>query len=252
MKITSTLNGSGQRSLRKILTIMRLSVLLLTVTILQTFAAGSYAQNTRLTVNFEEAPLAEALSEFEDNSEFFFLYNENLIDTHRKVSFSAMNLSINELLDRLFNGTDVQYSIVDRKIVLAPETIDLAPQQLEVSGSVKDEEGLPLPGVTILLKGSGTGTISDLNGKFTLTIPNAEGQVLVFSYIGMKTMEVPVVPGQALDVVMQMETIGFDGVVITALGIRRQEKALGYAVQSVSAEGIQTVKGVDIGHSQVK
>src|SRR5450759_5842343 len=109
------------RSLKKILLTMRIAVILMILGILQARANEAYSQKTRLSLNFSETELVKVLDKIEDESEFFLLYNEKLLNTERKVSIDAKDQLISVILDKLFTGTDVQYTIIDRKIILAPD-----------------------------------------------------------------------------------------------------------------------------------
>src|SRR5690625_1219590 len=114
-----------------------------------------------------------------------------------------------------------------------------------VVGIVTDQEGEPLIGVNIQVRGSSKGTATDFDGRFTLEDID-ENVVLVISYVGYQTQEVPVAGKSNLDIVMVSDSKLLDEVVITALGIEREEKSLGYAVQNISGDDLQTVKGIDI------
>jgi len=131
-------------SLKKTLLIMRIAIFLLILGILQAHAVDAYSQKTRLSLDFTDTELIKVLDNIEVESEFFFLYNEKLLDTDRKVNLTTNDQLINVILDNLFAGTDVKYTIIDRKIILAPdyltkETDAVAPmQQQTVTGKVID------------------------------------------------------------------------------------------------------------------
>lgn len=122
------------------------------------------------------------------------------------------------------------------------------PARQEIQGTVKDSLGNPLPGVSVQIKGTSKGTTTNGAGHFTLPQANS-GDVLVFSLLGFATVEYTISGQQNISVVLKESTIALDQFVVTALGIRRQEKALGYAVQKVKGEAVQTVKGVDMATS---
>ncbi len=113
--------------------------------------------------------------------------------------------------------------------------------QIAVSGVVKGDDQQSLPGVTIFVKGTTTGTTSDLNGKYTISAPN-EQSVLVFSYVGMETQEVVVGKQTTINVTMKSTATELEGAVVTALGISRDKKSLGYSTQQVSGENVSTVR----------
>ncbi len=103
------------RSLKRSFLIMRLAVVFLIIGNLQVRADETYSQKTRLSLSFSETELVRVLDKIEEESEFFFLYNEKLLDTNRKVSITAKNQLVNAVLDRLFSGTDVKYTIIDHR-----------------------------------------------------------------------------------------------------------------------------------------
>lgn len=227
MKKTETVNGWSDYPLKKTFLIMRIIVFLLLATIFQTYANDAYSQRTKLSLNFNNTALEQVLDAIENQSEFFFLYNEKLVDVKRKVSVKGNDKSINEILNSLFEGTDVEYSIVDRKIVLAPEDINEAVQQNKtVSGKVTDKTGSPLPGVTVVVKGTTTGTITDMNGVYNLNnVP--ESSYLVFSFVGMRTQEIQVNNQNTIDIILVEETIGIDEVVAVGFGVQKKVNLTG-------------------------
>jgi TonB-linked SusC/RagA family outer membrane protein len=212
------------RSLKKTLLIMRIVIILLLVGFLQTKANDAYSQNTKLSISFSNTELAKVLDRIENQSEFYFLYNEKLIDATRKVSIEAKDEKIEEVLKNLFSGTDVKYSIIDRKIILAPTYLsELQQPDKKVSGKVTDSSGATLPGVSIVVQGTTTGCITDGNGNFSLS--NIPGNAtLQFSFVGMKMQEVKVAGRNTVNVKMEEENIGIDEVV--AVGYGKQSKRL--------------------------
>lgn len=116
-------------------------------------------------------------------------------------------------------------------------------QGRSVSGTVTDNSGMPLPGVSILVKGTSEGTQSDFDGKFSINV--AQTQTLVFSYVGMKTQEVKAT-STALNVKMADDAMELEGVVVTALGIKRKPKELSYAVENIKSEDLTRTKAVNV------
>lgn len=114
----------------------------------------------------------------------------------------------------------------------------ISAQQSVVTGTVTSAaDGLSVPGVTVAVKGTTTGTVTDGNGQFSLSVPT-DGKTLVFSFIGLKTLETPIAGKTSFKIALEVETIGIEDVVVTALGIKREVKALGYAQQGVSASDL--------------
>jgi len=235
-------------SCKKLLVIMRLTAVILLLTTLQTFALEGYAQSARLSLDMNNATVKQVLSEIESQSEFYFLYNSDLINVNRRVNISANNERIDRVLNQLFNGENINYTIKDRHIVLSPATTSGVQQDMSIKGHVVDKTGGPLPGVTIVIKGTSKGTITDANGNYEMDDVPANA-TLVFSFVGMKPQEISVQGRNNINVTMVEESIGVGEVVVTALGIKREEKALGYSVQTVQGQSLQKVSGVDVGTS---
>ncbi len=211
---------SGLSKLSKI----KLSVFILLISMSGVLANKSYSQSQLLNLNMSEGTVKKALDSIEEQSEFYFLYSD-LIDVERKISVTVNDTEIEQVLDLIFDKTNVSYSIRDRIIVLAtPEMpakeVQALQQQKTVSGRVTDETGEPLPGVTIMIKGAARGTITDIDGNYTLPdIP--QGATLLFSFVGMTPQEVLLENQKKIDVVMAFASIGIEEVV-----------AIGYGTQS--------------------
>lgn len=236
-------------SLKKILLIMRIVVVLLLFGFLQIHANNAWSQKTRLSINFSNTELVDVLDQIENETEFLFLYNEKLIDPTRKVSIHVQDQGIEDVLRLLFANTDVKYSILDRKIILSPsENVNISQQQKSISGKVTDSSGVPLPGVTIVIKGTTQGIITDAGGNYSLSNVPADA-ILVFSFVGMSTQEIPVAGKTTINVALEEEAVGIGEVVVTALGIERSKKTLTYATQQVNMESLITVKEVNLGNA---
>ncbi|MDP2889978.1 MAG: SusC/RagA family TonB-linked outer membrane protein [Bacteroidota bacterium] len=228
---------------------MRVSLFLILISTFQVLAGASYSQTTRLSLSMKNSTVREVLGQIEDQSNFYFLYNNQLIDVERKVNVEVKNEKIEVILSKIFEAGTVNTLIRDRHIIITPaDGVSFMQQQKSVSGKVTDNAGLGLPGVTVVVKGTQTGTVTSGDGSFSFAgIP--ENATLQFSFIGMKSQEVFVGNKSNLAVVMEVETFGVDEVVVTALGIRRSERALGYSVQRVSGESLQKVSAVDVASS---
>ncbi len=234
---------------RKIVKIMRLSIFLIVLTSLQSLALDNFAQGKKINVKVENKTVAEVLQLIESQSDFFLFYNNKVVDLNEVVTLDLSNKSIIEVLDVLFKDKGVNYTITNKQIILSKREgkngLTDSVQQKFVSGKVIGENGEPLPGVTILIKGTTQGTITNSNGEYTIQ-DVGEGKVLQFSFIGMKTIEVPVSGKNIIDVRMVEEEVKMDEVVVTALGMKKAEKSLGYAVQKVNQETFTEVKGDNI------
>ncbi|MBE0652559.1 MAG: TonB-dependent receptor, partial [Bacteroidales bacterium] len=217
---------------------MRNLLILLFITVSQVFADDSYSQNARLNLNLNDVSVETVLTAIEDQSEFYFLCNKKLVDVERNVSINLEDQKINEILNQLFNGTDVAYLITGRQIVLSPKSylseVKTTFQPLVIKGTVTDEEGEPMVGVTVMIKGSAKGTVTNLEGNYSIEVNN-ETDVLVFSFIGMQTVEVPVAGRIAIDVTMSEMAIGMDEVVVVGYGTQKKE-SITSSVSTVDSE----------------
>jgi len=219
----------------KILMIMKLT-LVLTLGFIFSSYANSYSQKTRLTLKLENAAIIEILQEIENNSEFIFLYESRTIDTSEKKTIVLKNKTIDEVLNQLFEGTNIDYKIDDRQIALynkevketsALNTImSFDADQKTISGIVKDNNGDPLPGATITIQGFPGGTVTDIDGKFTLTVP-ANGKILIVSFIGMKPQEIDITGKTTIDVTLEQDNQGLDEVVVVGFGKQKRGSVIG-------------------------
>ncbi len=211
---------------------MKLTMLCIGMGILQAAALDGYSQSAKLTMDLRNASVVEVLRAIEDQSDYYFVYNKDAIDLDRKVDLNARQMDIREILDFLFRNTEVSYQIADRHIILS--SMQTIQQQLQVSGKVSDEDGSPLPGVTVILKNTTNGTITDAEGNFSLRNVPPDG-VLVFSFVGMSAQEIPVSGRSVVNVVMREETIGIEEVVAVGYGVSKV-KDLTSSISTVKAE----------------
>ncbi len=233
---------------RKRLIIMRNALLIILISVFQVVASGTYSQTKKLSLNLEETTIKEVLAAIEDQSEFYFLYNSELIDVNRKVDISIENENVENVLSRLFSNNEVSILVKDKYIVLTPVSDNKGEQQKLVSGKVTDYGGEPLVGVTVLEKGTTHGTVTNVDGIYSLSNLTSDA-ILVFSFIGMESQEVIVGDQTTIDITLTSDAIGIDEVVVTALGIKREQKALGYSVQAIGGEELQKVPVVDVSTS---
>ena len=233
---------------RKICMTMKLTILLTLLSLGQLMASVGYSQTTRLSIQIEDTSIENVLNEIEKKSEFFFLYNKKLVDVEKKVSVNVNNKKINEILNNLLADTDINYTVLDRQIVLAPKSLGTsspdANQISKVSGTVYTEDGETLPGVTVIIKGSTQGTITDIDGNFSL--PNVpEDAVLLFSFVGMKTQEIEVGLQTNINVTMVVDAIGLDEVVAVGYGTMKKRDLTG-AIASVGEERLSDIPATNL------
>ncbi|MCX6217402.1 SusC/RagA family TonB-linked outer membrane protein [Spirosoma sp.] len=221
----------------------------------------SYAHSTnaqeylkkRLTLHAENQEIKKVLAEIEKATGVQFVYSSQVIEPKQKISIQATNATLEEVLIKYFKPLKVDYELVGRKLVLSavvPQNSQTgliipvedvvettAPKRL-VSGKVSDEKGAGLPGVSVLVKGLQRGTTTNAEGNFQLDIPDEGAPVLVFSFVGYEAKEVIVGNQSVLRVSLAPESKALGEVVVTALGIKKQAKSIGYATSTVTSDQI--------------
>lgn len=209
---------------------------------------------SQITVNVQNKTMRQTLKEIEKVSNYRFFYNESLPVLDKNSSIQLTNSGIDNAMQKLLAGTDVTYEKNDNIIVLvdkgavARQSEAAQQNKATVRGQVLDEAGAPIIGANVIEEGvAGSGTVTDYNGKFTLVVsPKAKIRI---TYLGYGDIVLNTAESTSFNVVMHEDTRTLSEVVVTALGIKREEKALGYSVQAVNGDGLQTVKGVDTGTS---
>jgi len=223
----------------KLFRIMRLMLLMLILGINNLLAASGYSQSAKITLEMSDTRVEDVLNKIESKSEFFFRFNQKQIDIDRKVSIEANNEKISDVLDKLFAGTDVKHQVIDRKIVLTTNSLTENQQQgKKVTGKVTDQSGAPIPGASIVVKGTSTGVTSDNNGNYSLSIP-ADAKTLVFSFVGMKMQELLIGNKTTINVTLEEETIGIEEVVAVGYGTQKKANLTG-AVGNIKMDELKS------------
>lgn len=227
---------------------MRISLTLLFLVVLQLSAENSYAQRMRIAISMSNVSVEQVLNKIEETSDYVFLYNDETIQKSRIVSVRSKSGKITDILDDIFKGTDISYTVIDKQIILSKSNkVNQTAKAIQIKGTVKDALGEPLIGVSVLVKGTSNGTVTDLDGRFSLNV--SVGDILEFSYVGYAAQSVTVKNATPLDIVLSEDAQALDEVVVTALGIKREAKALTYNVQEIKAAGITKVKDANFVNS---
>ena len=202
------------------------------------FASGSYASNTILSINAEKKSIAEVLNVIENKSEYHFFYNSKLVNVDRKVTLAVDNKDIFTVLDILFKNSNIAYKVVDKDIILTESAIPSKNEKYQankrITGIIKDQTGEPVIGANVVLKGdNGTGTITDINGRYSLDVP--ENAVLIISYIGYTSIEIPVKGQSEIDVTLKEDSQAIEEVVVVGYGTQKKVNLVG-AVAAVNID----------------
>ncbi|SEB74823.1 TonB-linked outer membrane protein, SusC/RagA family [Tenacibaculum sp. MAR_2009_124] len=247
--------------------IMKIYTLLVSITLIKVMALDGYSQ--KLSLHLKDVELKEVLSAIENKSEYKFFYNSYLINSSEKRDIKVNNAEVKDVLDGLFKGTVINYKVLDKQIVLfskskeykkildssffrARDSIfrsnilnntainsvgvdDLFDQGVKVSGAVKDEEGSPFPGVTVVVKGTIFGVETDYDGRFEI---NAQkGNILLFSFTGYKSQEVIYNGQKEINITLKEEANLLEEVIVTGYAKQQKERVTG-SVETIKVENL--------------
>lgn len=229
----------------KLVFIMNLTAIILTVCSLSLSAAG-YSQ--KITLSEDNAPLKSVLQKIRKQSGYQLVYNSDVIGKASPVSVNIKNASLTEALTLSLAGQPLSFRISDNIILIKPEIQRAqvkATPPVNIKGTVTDAKGETLIGVSVVVKGTTTGTTTDMNGNYSLTAPD-ENAVLVFTYLGFESQEVTVNNREALNIVLRESASALSEVVVTALGISREAKSLTYSTQKVTSDELTKATGTNV------
>ncbi len=259
--------------LQKIWRIMKITTLFIVLGIVNVMATEAYSQKARVTLNLSDAPLEVVLDEIEKQSEFYFLFDQNLIDIDRKVHVNVKNQKIGKILDKLFKNTDITYRVFDRQIVLTKSDVEgtiangkdglllydsnpgaeeratratsnVLSAERVISGQLKDAtDGSPLIGANVIEKGTNNGTVTDVEGKYRLIV-SEKATTLVFSYIGYETQEISIGNQSVIDVALLPDLKQLEEIVVVGYGSVKKSDLTG-SVASVSSEDLTAYPAID-------
>lgn len=237
-----TMNSwSGEYTFIKIDLKMRVTLFLLIVSLFQLKANTSYSQKTKLSLQMYEVTVNDVIREIEELSDFKFLYNRKDLDLARIVSVNAAKKRVPTILKNVFKGTDVDFEVSNKQIVLkktdATANSKTNTVQFSVSGRVLDTEGNPLPGASIVELGTLNGTNSDFDGNFNLEV-SKEDAVLQVSYVGFIGQDVPVNGRSTFDIVLAEDAAQLDEVIVVGFGTQERKTVAG-AVAQISGEVLE-------------
>ena len=235
---------------KKWLLFMRNLLFVLLVSTMSLYASDeTMAQKVSLKVN--RVGLKKVIELIEQQTQLGFLYNEKEISTLDNISLDVKDMDVSSVLDILLKGSRLMYRIDRETILITLKSVSEQDtlknvKRITIKGEVLDEGRAPLPGVTVMVKGLKLGTVTDVNGKYTLTLPEMENVSLVFSFVGMEKKEVKYQGKEVINVVMREATAQLDEVIVNTGYQRIDLRKTTSAIQSIKAEdivvsGLQTI-----------
>jgi TonB-linked SusC/RagA family outer membrane protein len=216
------------------------------------FPSLSWSQTAKYSLDLKNTTVRVVLDVVEKQGEYSFLYSEKIVDVNRLINISLQDGTIEQVLAKIFEGTNVNFTIKGRQIILTtPDALNVpainSGQENSVTGKVTNPSGEALPGVTVRIEGTNKGMITDVNGSYTLTDVQSDA-ILVFSFVGMTTRQVPVAGQTVIDVVLEESHKDIDEVVIIGYGTVKKRDLTG-AVSSVKASDVNITAAPSISHA---
>lgn len=224
--------------LKKVFNIMKAVVILIFVTTFCSFAEVGYSQKAEFSLHLQEVTLQEAFNTIKKQSDFSFWYRNEEVNLSKKVSVNAENQSINNIMDLLLRGQDLSYTIDEKHIIIYKknrfnEQLQSQQNKRHITGVVVDQKGEPIIGANIVEKGTTNGTVTDIDGKFSIEISSS---VLQISYIGYIVQEVSVGNKNNLNIRLAEDSQKLDEVVVVGYGVQKKVNLTGAVAQVTATE----------------
>lgn len=242
---------------------MKLTAILLFASLFNMMAFTGYSQS--ITLNLENATVGKVIDKIEITTEYAFVYNTKFVDLKRKVSINVSKQPIEEVLNKLFKGTNTAFEVQDTQIFLKDKKelvkveadidipLETKEQQVQITGTVTDASGMPLPGANITVKGTSVGTTTDIDGNFSLEVPD-DAEIIVVSYVGYKTQEISIAGNTSFNIQLEEDAAQLDAIVLT--GFRgslakavTQKRNAASVVDGIAAKDIADFPDLNISES---
>jgi len=223
---------------------MRITTLLLMISLFQLQANGTYAQKTLVSLDYENVSLETVFNKIESITDYKFVFKDKDIDYKKNVSIKATKEELSDVLKKLFANTKIGFSLNGKQIILIPKNQEVSistnsiinTQQIKISGIIIDENKNPLPGASIVIKGTLKGTETDFNGKFILDV-ESETSIIVVSFLGYSNNEVVVGKETFFEIVLKEDASQLEEIVVVGYGSQNIEKV---------ANSVSTIKSKDL------
>lgn len=219
--------------------------------------ASTYSESVKFDLKMNKVSLKEVFQTITDQSEFKFIYNNDVVNDEQKVSVTSEDARVEAILDEILPKHNLEYRVIDRQVIVFPSadgnnvklgTPSEAQQEKTITGKVIDEEGLPLPGVSVIIKGTTIGIVTNVDGVYTLSGIPANARALVFSFVGMQSQQVVINNQTNINVTLKGETIDLDEIIAVGYASQRKANIVG-SVTSVSGDAIESIPASDITNS---
>lgn len=218
--------------------IMKLILIFLVLCVFTVFSENVNSQTVRVHIEAEQLQMKEIIEQIEKQTDYLFVYNNAKVDLNRRVSFAAADVTVAEVLNRIFENTEIVYAMEGNNILLMKKSLLSQQKGKQIKGIVKDSHGDPVIGANVVEKGTTNGTITDIEGNFSLSV--SENAVLQVSYLGYVTQEIPVKNERFLTVLFQEDLQALDEVVVVGYGAMKKSVITG-AISSIPMNEVKPV-----------
>lgn len=236
---------------KHIFRIMKLTFILLFIFISGIFASEASSQTMRVSIDAKDISTQELMQEIEKQTDYLFVYNKDEVNLNRKVSIRATNQTVAEVLNKVFNQTDVIFAMEGSNIMLmkkeSEESLPMTQQkEITINGIVIDEQGEPIIGANVSVKGTTIGTITDVEGKFSLEIPK-DANILI-SYIGYLSQEIAVGNKKSFSIKLLEDTQKIEEVVVVGYGVQKKQTVTA-AASTVKVQNLESLPSTNLSSS---
>ncbi len=236
--------SQGRKQFKRLRLILSFLTLISLIAVIDV-AASVFSTGTFISVQVENVKLRDLFREIENNSDYAFFFNDQYAELDREVSLDIQNEKIDKILTNVLENTNLDYQILDNNfIVIVPKN---NMQDVTVTGTITDTDGNPLPGVNVIENGTSNGVITNLEGKYSITVSSTDA-VLVFSFIGYLSEEIPVGAQTTIDIALSESIEEMGEVVVVGYGVQRKEAVTG-SVASMEGEVMRDVPAANITQS---
>ncbi len=231
------------RSFLKLFLIMKMTFALILLTAMQVFAGNGNAQN--VTLNLKQTEIPKVFRAIEKQSPYRFLYNYDLPALQKKIDVNVNDVPVTLLLNDLLSGSGLSYKIMNGGLVVIMSSSNIK-ETKKITGKVLTESGEPMVGVSVRIKGSNYGTVTDSKGVFSIEVP--DGAVLIFSSIGYEPQEITPGNSSSVNVTLKQSVNQMEQVVVVGYGTQRKKDITG-SVSSISSKDLENRPNTQFGYS---
>ncbi|ULT26625.1 carboxypeptidase-like regulatory domain-containing protein [Sphingobacterium sp. E70] len=221
---------------------MKLALIMTTCAVIN--VSASVFSQQKVSLDVQKTKLSKVLKLIEEQSDYYFVYNSTNENLNKEVSVNVNNTKVLDVLAKLFNKSGLAYSVSKEGLVVVSQQ-----QQVVVSGTVTDDKGNPLAGASVRVKGTAVGRATDINGRFS--IDAATGNTLIVSFAGYASQEAAVTKDGDMKIILIEDNRMLNEVVVTALGMKKEKRSLGYSVTQVAGESLTTARENNVMNSLV-